>query len=59
MIGCRLVEMWRWWGIRVGAGARRLEECVNDMKVLGLQPEWVLFRDMWRGFISGQTFYPS
>ena len=27
-----------------------------DIKLLGLQPEWAVFRDMWRGFISGQTF---
>ena len=24
------------------------------MKVLGLQPEWAVFRDMWRGLILGQ-----
>ena len=23
------------------------------MKALGLHPEWAVFRDMWRGFISG------
>ena len=27
----------------------------DDMKLLGLQPEWALFRDMWRGFILRQT----
>ena len=27
-------------------------ECVkDDMKLLGLQPEWAIFRDMWRDFI--------
>ena len=25
------------------------------MKLLGLQPEWALFQDMWRGIILGQT----
>ena len=41
------------------AGARCKErekktwkECVDeDMKVLGLHPEWVVFRNMWRDFI--------
>ena len=28
------------------------KECVdNDMKVLGLHPEWAVFRDVWRDFI--------
>ena len=58
MVGCRPVEMWRWWGRRVGEG--RLEECVkDDMEVLGLHPEWAMFRDVRRGFISGQTSNPS
>ena len=40
-----------------------------DVKLLGLQPDcsgicgdmWIcgMFRDMWRGFISGQKFNPS
>ena len=25
----------------------------DDMKLLGLQPEWAIFKDMWRDFISG------
>ena len=30
-------------------------ECMtDDMKLLGLQPEWVIFRDMWRDFKLGQ-----
>ena len=29
------------------------------MKALGLHPEWAVFRDMWRGFISGGTSNPS
>ena len=33
--------------------------CKNDMKELGLQPEWAVFSDMWRGFISRQTSSPS
>ena len=44
------------------AGKRRNTwyECVkDDMKVLGLHPEWAVFRDMWRGFISGGTSNPS
>ena len=28
------------------------KECVDDdMNVLGLHPEWAVFRDMWRDFI--------
>ena len=27
----------------------------KDMKVLGVHAEWAVFRDMWRGFISGGT----
>ena len=35
-------------------------ECVkDDMKVRGLHPEWAVFRDMWRGFISGGTSIPE
>ena len=35
-------------------------ECVkDDIKALGLHPEWTVFRDMWRGFISGGTSNPS
>ena len=25
----------------------------DDMKLLGLQPEWAMFRNMWRDFIHG------
>ena len=29
-------------------------ECVkDDMKLLGLQPEWAVFRDVWRDFVHG------
>ena len=31
----------------------------DDMKVLGLHAEWAVFRDMWRGFISGRMPNPS
>ena len=35
-------------------------ECVNDdMKLFGLQLEWAVFMDMWRGFISRLTSNPS
>ena len=38
-----------------GARAGRLGEYVSDdRKLLGLQPEWTLFRDMWRDFIWGK-----
>ena len=44
-------------GVRcVGRGRKTWYECVkDDMKVLGLHPEWALFRGMWRGFISRRT----
>ena len=44
-------------GVRcAGRGRKTRYECV---KALGLHPEWALFRDMWRGFISGGTSNPS
>ena len=48
-------------GVRwVGKGRTTWRECVkDDMKVLGLHPEWAVFRDVWRGLISGQTSNPS
>ena len=48
-------------GVRcAGSGRKTWRECVNDdMKVLGLQPEWAVFRDKQRGLISGKISYPS
>ena len=48
-------------GVRcVGRGRKTWYECVkDDMKELGLHAEWAVFRDMWRGLISGQTSNPS
>ena len=48
-------------GVRcAGRGRKTWYECVkDDMKALGLHPEWAVFRDMWRGFISGGTSNPS
>ena len=43
-----------------GRGRKTWYECVKDyMKVLGLHPEWAVFRDMWRGFISRKMSNPS
>ena len=43
-----------------GRGRKTWYECVkDDMKVLGLHAEWAVFRDMWRGFISGRKSNPS
>ena len=48
-IGCRPVEMRKWLGRSVGSGGRKMLKSVNDdMKLLGLQPEWATFRNMWR-----------
>ena len=51
---CRKVEV---TGARCNGRKRKTwYECVeDDMKALGLHPEWAVFRDMWRGFISGRT----
>ena len=27
----------------------------DDIKLLGLQPDWVVFRDVWSGFISSKS----
>ena len=40
------------------AEARRLGESVkDDMKLLGLQPEWAVFRDMWKDLIWGKHLF--
>ena len=48
-------------GVRcVGRGKKTWRECVkDDTDELGLRPEWAVFRDVWRGLISGQTSNPS
>ena len=44
----------------VGRGRKTWRECVkDDMDEPGLHPEWAVFRDVWRGLISGQTSNPS
>ena len=47
---CRKVEV---AGARCKGRKRKTwKECVDDnMKVLGLHPEWAVFRDVWRDFI--------
>ena len=35
-------------------GRKIWRKYVNDgMKMFGFQPEWAVFRDIWRDFISG------
>ena len=48
-------------GVRcVGRSRKTRRECVKEDTVeLGLHPEWVVFRDVWRGLISEQTSDPS
>ena len=54
MLACRNVEVA--WGLDLWVKAIDLwakggshGECVNDdMKLLSLQPQWAVFRDMWR-----------
>ena len=41
-------------GVRcVGRGRKTWGVCVKDdiVKLLGLQPEWAIFRDVWRDFV--------
>ena len=55
MSTCRNVEV---VGVRyVRGGIGRLgENCVKDnMEVLGLRPEWAVFRDVWRDFIRANV----
>ena len=43
-----------------GRSRKTWEQCVrDDMKLLGLHPEWAIFRNMWRDLILGQTSNPS
>ena len=38
-----------------GWSRKTWEQCVrDDMKLLGLHPEWAVFRDMWRDLIWGK-----
>ena len=55
---CRKVEV---AGARCKGRKRKTwYKCVeDDMKALGLYHEWAVFRDMWRGFISGRMSNPS
>ena len=45
--------------MRVEGGNLVLVCVKDDMKELGLHPEWAVFRDMWRGFILRRTSNPS
>ena len=58
VLACRNVVV---AGVRcVGRGRKTWRDCVrDDMEELGLHPEWVVFRDVWRDLISGKTSDPS
>ena len=47
-------------GLRcVGRSRKTWGECVkDDMKLLELQPEWAIFRDIWRDFINRANAKP-
>ena len=50
VLACRNVEVARVEGV----GRKTWGECVkDDMKLLGLQTGWAVFRDVWRDFIHG------
>ena len=39
-----------------GRSRKTWEQCVrDDMKLLGLHPEWAVFRDMWRDLIGANV----
>ena len=43
-----------------GGGRKTWGKCVeDDMEELGMHSEWTVFREMWRGLISGKTSDPS
>ena len=49
---CRNVEM---AGVK-GRSRKTWRECAkDDMRELGLQPEWAVFRDKWRDFICANV----
>ena len=54
VLACRNVEV---AGMRcVGRARKTWKKCAkDDMDELSLHPEWAVFRDMWRGFISGKA----
>ena len=58
VLACRNVVV---AGVRcAGRGRKTWRECVkDDMEELGLHSVWVVFRDMWRGLISGKTLDTS
>ena len=38
-----------------GRNRKTWKKCVDDdMRVLGLHPEWAVFKDVWRDFILGK-----
>ena len=50
ILACRIVMMTKMRCV----GRKNQGECMkDDMEVLGLQPNWEVFRDMWRDFIHG------
>ena len=40
-------------GVRCVGRSRTWGECMkDDMKLVGLQPEWAVFRDVWKDIIK-------
>ena len=56
MIGCQCINVVVAGVKCAGRGRKTWRGCVkDDMDELGLHPEWAVFRDIRRDFISGQT----
>ena len=57
MSACRNLVVAGGGGRCVGRSRKMWGECVkDDMKLLRLQPEWAVFRDVWKDKINRANF---